>query len=90
MEWYNISKEQMDDFESFAFSLGLKIEARYKYVQGSAGWKNLDRIFFYEGEKRVEGNTRAEILSKENGKYELVVYDKKIDEKWKEVWQKNK
>ncbi|MEM2948393.1 MAG: hypothetical protein QXD51_01735 [Candidatus Anstonellales archaeon] len=79
---YGISEKEIDDLESIAFSMKLKMEVRYKYAQGSQ-WKMLDRIFFYEGEKRTYGNTKAEIISKENGGYELVIYDKKIDERWK-------
>jgi len=87
---YRISKEQMDYFESFALSLGLKMDVRYTYAQRPAEWKNLDRIFFYDGEKRGVGNTRAKIIRKENGEYELVIFDKEIDERWKAHSGKNK
>ncbi|MGC8898950.1 MAG: hypothetical protein ACP5KP_00325 [Candidatus Micrarchaeia archaeon] len=81
---YEIPEEWIDEFESLAFSMKLKMEVRYRYVRGSAQWKNLDRVFFYDGEKRSEGNTKAKIINKENGRYELVIFDEKIDEKWNE------
>lgn len=80
---YEIPVERIDEFESLAFSMKLKMEVRYRYEKGSAQWKNLDRVFFYDGEKRSEGNTKAKIISRENGRYELVIFDEKIDEKWK-------
>ena len=81
---YRITEEQVDRFESLALSLGLKIDVRYIYTQSPSQWKELDRIFFYDGEKRTEKNTMAEIIRKANGEYELVVYDKKINGRWKE------
>lgn len=88
-ESYRIPAEKIDEFESFALSTGLKIEVRYRYEKGSR-WKKLDRIFFYDGDKRSEKNTMAEVLDRENGWYEVVILDEKLNRAWKASGGNNK
>lgn len=86
---YRIPAEKIDEFESFALSAGLRIEVRYGYEEGSR-WKKLDRIFFYDGDKRSEKNTRAEVLGRKSGGYELVIFDEKLNKAWKASGGNNK